>query len=221
MRPYIDDYAKLCRLYQVIRTAVNPHRGLYLDLMKKTESIVRERAQALGFGAVTPIVAINEATLDALKKKQGPAAAKIINLVRTLSGLAQTQGARQPFLIPIGERAETILRNYEDRQMTTEDALKDLEELLKEYEGAKRKADSSGLSPDAFAVFWLLDRAGAAKAEAIARQADTFFENLPHFADNAGELRQLKAELYKLLRPAVGLERMKDMAEQIIKLRKK
>lgn len=221
MRPFMDDYAKLCRLYQVIRAAVNPHRGLYSDLMKKTESIVREHAQAFGLDAVTKTVAINEETLEALKKKQAPPAAKIINLVRTLAGLAHSQSARQPFLIPIGERAETILRNYEDRQTTTEDALQELEELLEEYEEARRKAAKTGLSPEAFAAFWLLDRAGAAKAEAIAGEVDALFERLPHFAENAEEFRQLKAELYKLLRPAVGLERMKEMAEQIIKLRKK
>ncbi|MBI4371435.1 MAG: HsdR family type I site-specific deoxyribonuclease [Elusimicrobia bacterium] len=221
MRPFMDDYAKLCRLYQVIRAAVNPHRGFYSDLMKKTESIVREHAQAFGLDTVTKTVAINEETLEALKKKQAPPAAKIINLVRTLAGLAHSQGARQPFLIPIGERAETILRNYEDRQTTTEDALQELEELVREYDEARRKAEKTGLSPEAFAAFWLLDRAGSAKAEAIAREVDALFVRLPHFAANAEEFRQLKAELYKLLRPAVGLERMKEMAEQIIKLRSK
>ncbi|MBI4676253.1 MAG: HsdR family type I site-specific deoxyribonuclease [Elusimicrobia bacterium] len=222
LRDYMDDYARLCRLYQVVRAAVNPRRGLYFDLMKKTELIVRDRARALGFDDLTAVFKINEAALDALKKKQTPPATKIINLARILEGLGQTQGDLQPFLIPIGERAEAIRKSYEDQQMTTEEALKELEALQKEYEGAKRQAQTSGLSPEAFAVFWLLDRADAAKAEAVARQADSLFaERFPHFADNAGDMRQLKAELYKLLRPVVGLERMKGMAEQIIKLRKK
>jgi type I restriction enzyme R subunit len=125
-------------------------------------------------------------------------------------------------LIPIGERVETIVKNYDDRQVTTEQALKDLEELLKEYEGAKRRAEKSGLSPEAFAVFWLLDRAGAAQAETVARQTDVLFaERFPHFADNAADLRLLKAELYKLLRPVVGIERMKTMAEKIQKVYEK
>ncbi|MBI5244630.1 MAG: HsdR family type I site-specific deoxyribonuclease [Elusimicrobia bacterium] len=219
LRDFMDDYARLCRLYQVIRAAVSPRRGLYLDLMKKTEGIVRERAEALGLCAITHTVKINEATLDALKKKQAPPAAKVMNLARILEELVRTQGDRQPFLIPIGERVETIVKNYDDRQLTTEQALQELEKLLKEYEGAKRRADKSGLSPEAFAVFWLLDRAGAAQAEAVARQTDVLFaERFPHFADNAADLRQLKAELYKLLRPVVGIERMKTMADQIQKV---
>jgi type I restriction enzyme R subunit len=222
LRDYMDDYARLCRLFQVVRAAVSPRRGLYLDLMKKTEAIVRNRAQALGFGALTSTVEIDEAALDALKKKQAPPAAKVMNLARILEELVRTQGGCQPFLIPIGERVEAIVKSYDDRQLTTEQALQDLEELLKEYESAKRRADKSGLSPEAFAVFWLLDRAGAAQAEAVARQTDALFvERFPHFADNAGDLRQLKAELYKLLRPVVGLERMKTMAEQILKVHKK
>ncbi len=221
LRSYMDDYARLCRLYQVVRAATSAHRGLYADLMKKTEGIVRDRAEALGFCELTPTIEINEGALDALKKKQGPPAAKIINLVRALVNLAQSQGMRQPFLIPISERAETILKNYEDRRLTTEDALRDLEELVKQYEDAKREADKTGLSPKAFALFWLLDQAGADKAEAVAKGVDVAFEKLPHFADNAGELRQLKADLYKLLLPAVGQDRMVEIAKQMIQLRKK
>ncbi len=219
MRPHMEGYAKLARLFQVIRAAFTPHRGLYWDLMKKTEGILSELARAGGFRALTPVVAINAATLDALKKKQTPAAVKIINLVRTLAGRARSHGAKEPFLLPISERAEAILKQYEDRHLTTEEALRDIEKLVEEYEAAKRDADRSGLSPGAFAVFWLLDRAGAAKAQALARRVDGQFERFPHFAENAGELRQLKAELYRLLRPAVGIERMKQMAELFIRMR--
>ncbi|MDE2312862.1 MAG: type I restriction endonuclease subunit R, partial [Elusimicrobia bacterium] len=91
LRPFMDDYGKLCRLYQVIRAWANPRRGLYSDLMKKTEGIVREHAQAWGLEAATPAVAINESALDAIKKNQAPSAAKIINLVRTLVGLVDSQ----------------------------------------------------------------------------------------------------------------------------------
>lgn len=221
MRPFMEDYANLCRLYQVIRAALNPRRGLYADIMKKTEGIVRECAQADGFGAILPAVSIDEAALEALKKKRAPAAVKIINLVKTLVDLAQARGEKQPFLIPIGERAEAILKNYEERILATEEALKELEALLKEYEDGSRQAEKTGLSAEAFAVFCVLKRIEASQADVLAQKTEAVFKRLPHFADNAEEMRRLKAELYNILRPAVGIERMKETAEQIIKLRAK
>jgi type I restriction enzyme R subunit len=221
LRGHMDNYAKLCRLYKVIRAANSSRRGLYLDLMKKTEGIIREHAQALGFDGVTPVATINEKTLDALKKKNIPNAAKIINLARALVNLAQTRGQQQPFLISISRRAETILKNYEDRQLTTEDALKNMEALVEECETAKNEAEKSGLAPESFSTFWLLEQAGAPKAKCLTRQTEAVFARLPHFADNAGEFRQLKAELYKILLPVVGREQMVEMVEQMINLRKK
>lgn len=218
LRDYIADYGKLGALYKIIRTFYSTRRGLYLDLMKKTEAIVRDNAEVSGLETISREVPLNEKALDALKRKQAPAGAKVINLARTLINLALSQGDKQPYLRSISERAEEILKQFEERQETAENALVDLQALVGEVETAKAKAASSGLGPETFSVYWLLDRMGTKNAAATAKHIEQAFGRFPHFADNAGELRLLKAELYKLLMPAVGRERMVDTASQIIKL---
>jgi hypothetical protein len=47
------------------------------------------------------------------------------------------------------------------------------------------------------------------------------FGRFPNHAHNATELRQLKAEIYKVLLPAVGTERMVELAERIFRLERK
>lgn len=216
---HMKDYTALCRLFQVLRARFNPRPLLLSDLMKKTEAIVRETAQAEGFETVTQPLPIDEKSLEALKKRQGPPTAKVLNLVRALTELSRVRGEREPYLISICERAEAILKSHDERQTSTEDALKELEELLKQYSDAKAEAEKSGLSPDAFAVFWLLDRAGVSDARLLAQKVDSVFERFPNFADNASQCRQLKAELYKVLLGEVGRERVLRLTEQFIQLR--
>lgn len=218
LRDYIPDYGKLGALYKIIRTFYSTRRGLYFDLMKKTEAIVRDNAEASGLETISREVPLNEKALDALKRKQVPSGAKVINLARTLINLALSQGDKQPYLRSISERAEEILKQFEERQETAENALEDLQALVGEVETAKAKAAGSGLEPETFSVYWLLDRMGTRNAAATAKHIEAAFGRFSHFADNAGELRLLKAELYKLLMPAVGRERMVDTASQIIKL---
>lgn len=219
LRDHIKDYTALCRLFQVLRARLSTRPPLLSDLMRKTELIVRETARTDGLDSLTAPLPIDEKALQALKKKQAPPGVKILNLVKTLAELARTQGAREPFLIPIGERAERILKEFEDRSLATEAALKELESLMGEYHDAKREAAATGLSADAFAVYWELNRIGAPNARGLALKVDAAFERLPNFADNASERRQLKAELYRILLEAVGRERMVNLAEQLIGLR--
>lgn len=218
LRDHMADYGKLGALFKTVRAFYSTHRGLYLDLMKKTEAIVRDNVEGLGFESISREVPLNEKALDALKRKQIPAGAKIINLARTLLNLALSHGDKQPYLLSIGDRAEAILKSFEERQATAEDALEDLQALVGEVETAKAKAAKSGLEPATFSVYWLLDRAGAKNAIAVAKEIEAAFGRFPHFPDNAGDLRLLKAELYKLLIPAVGRERMVETAGQVIKL---
>jgi len=218
LRDHMADYGKLGALFKTIRAYYSTRRGLYLDLMKKTEAIVRDNVEALGFESISREVPLNEKALDALKRKQAPSGAKVINLARTLIALAQSHGDKQPYLRSIGDRAEEILKSFEERQSDAEHALEDLQALVDEVETAKEKAASSGLEPETFSVYWLLDRAGTKNAVAVAKHVEQAFGRFPHFADNAGDLRLLKAELYKLLIPAVGRERMVETAGQIIKL---
>jgi len=47
------------------------------------------------------------------------------------------------------------------------------------------------------------------------------FERFPDFRDNPAELRELKAELYKLVLPTFGKERMVGIVEKLLKLSRK
>ncbi len=221
LREHIDNYMKLSALYKVVRNAFAQHAALYRELAKKTEGLIREHAEAYGLKEVLPLVKIDEKTLEALKKTGSSNTAKVINLGKSLIRAVSTEGESQPYLLPIGERAEAILERYDDRQIATQEALTYLEKLLADYLQAKKEHEQSGFDLNTFTIYWVLKQTGAPEPEKLAPLLNVAFSRFPNYRHNALELRQLKAELYKVLLPAVGKERMVDQVERVLKLQRK
>jgi type I restriction enzyme R subunit len=216
LRPHLDDYGKLSVLYQIVRNAFGKHVKPYADIAKKTELLVRDRVEAWGLTVTLPLVRIDDKALDALKQRRGSERATVINLGKGLMQAVVDGAGTQPYLVPIGERAEAILDAYDDRQITTQDALGELEQLLTDYVQAGVERAQSGLDLNTFTIYWLLKRAGASEPKDLAQTLDAVFQRFPNHAHNPAERRQLKAELYKVLLPAVGKDRMVDVAEHLL-----
>jgi type I restriction enzyme R subunit len=220
LREHLDNYAKLSTLYEIVQNAFTKKTALYRDIAKKTESLVRERVATFGMTTTLPLVKIDEHALDALRRKGGSANGKILNLGKSLIQAAQAAADQQPYLLPIGERAEAILDSYDDRQIGTQAALKALENLLAEYVEAKKAQEQAGFDLNTFTLFWVLKQAGAPEPERVAPVLDQAFQRFPNHAHNAKELRDLKAEIYKILLPAVGKEHMVELAERLLRLKR-
>jgi len=221
LRPHIDDYGRLSVLYEIVRNAFDPHRKPYADVAKKTEALVRDQVEAYGFRTTLPAVTIDQKALDALRPKEGSGRAKVINLGKGLMRAVIDAQGQQPYLVPIGERAEAILEAYDDRQIGTREALQQIEALLTEYFEAQKQREQSGFDVRTFTIYWVLKQEGAPEPDQLAPALNAAFERHPSYAHNAAELRQLKAELYKVLLPAVGKDRIVALAERLLRLQRK
>ena len=218
LRPYIEDYGKLTALYQIVVNAFSKKVALIRDLMKKTEELVKRSAIGTGLDTVMKPVRIDENTLKALKSPDGGEPPKVINLGKSLLATIKDEGEQQPFLIPISERTEAILEAYDDRQLSTQSALEQLARLMEEYLEAKREREKTGFDINTFTLFWLLKQAGAADPGELAPKVEAAFRKYPNYRDNVAEERQLKAELYKLVLPAVSRESMVTVVKRMLEL---
>jgi type I restriction enzyme R subunit len=221
LRPHLDNYRKLSVLYQIVRSAFRQGPVLYEEIAKKTESLVRAWTRAYTLPTSMPLVKIDEKTLEALREGDGSGPAKVINLGKSLIQGVTDKGEQQPYLVPIGERAEAILESYDDRQTSTQDALKQLERLVTEYVQATREREQMGFDLNTFTIYWVLKQAGASEPEKVAPLIDAAVGRFPTYRYNAAHLRHLKAELYKVLLPVVGKDRMVELAEQILRLQRR
>jgi type I restriction enzyme R subunit len=105
--------------------------------------------------------------------------------------------------------------------VNTQEALAQLEKLLAEYAQAQREHEQSGLDLNTFTIYWVLKQAGVPQPDNVAPSLNDAFQRFPNYDHNVGELRGLKAELYKTLLPAAGKERMVELVERILKLQRK
>jgi type I restriction enzyme, R subunit len=219
LRDYIDDYNHLADLYVMLRNAYGKKTTFLGDIAHKTVMLVRENATAHGLDKLSKTVEFDEAALKALKDEKGSDNGKVINLVKSVVTSAGERGAKEPYLISIGERAENIMTALEDRQISTGEAMAKIESLMEEKIKAEKARKESGLDPDTFEVFWFLQNEKIPNATLLAKEISAVYGRFPNFASNADEQRQLKAEIYKSLLREVSGRRMVEIGEGLLRLK--
>ena len=215
---YITDFRNLATLYQIIRNAFAARTTFYGDVAKKTELLIREEAETYGVKQPSKIVEIDEKTLAAIKRSSSSDNNKVVNLVKSLVRAAAEKGAQEPYLIPIGQRAQTIMEAFEDSQESSVDALRQLEKLAKERIDAEKEREQAGLDADTFTIYWELKHEGIGDPKTLAKNLKALFDRFPNYRHNAEELRQLKAEIYKVLLPALDGKKMVALTEKLLDL---
>ncbi len=218
LRDYVMPYNRLADLYVMLRNAYGTKAFFYGDVAHKTERLVRESVTMDAAYRVTRTAEFDAAALAALQQRGTSGEGTVVNLVRTLEREGEQNGERAPHLRSITERANAVLQLLEERQLSTEEALKEIEALLAERAEAERTRRESGLDDAAFAAYWVLRREFPAQAVALAREIGAVRQQFPDAPRNADEYRRMKAELYKLLLRVVTGHRMVDLAEQILAL---
>ena len=202
LRDHVSTFRRLAQWYAAMRNEYADRIGFVADLAHKTRRLVQESARQEGIGRLTAGVTFDTGTVQTLREAPGPYEAKVFNLVRGLRQEIDTSPDTAPVLRPIRERAERVLTELETRQTSGDDAMDEIEKLVREREDVLRAARQSGLSPRAFAVYWMLKDSfsvGEKRAMALAREAETLMERFPNAAVNAEEMRHLRAALYKPL----------------------
>lgn len=82
---------------------------------------------------------------------------------------------------------------------------------------AEKAKEEHALSPEGFAVFWLLQREGIGEAEAVARQVAEAFQQYPHWERSDTQQRNLRIALFRVLLSA-GVDPVVGFAERIMKM---
>ncbi len=204
LRDYIDSYRRLVRLYAVVKNAYADNVEFVMDLANKTRRIVQEGVVQEGLRNLTNPVTFDVETLDVLQGESGTDEAKVFNLVRGLRQEIATESEKRSILIPLKERADSVLKDLEHRQTTGVEALDQLAALAKEKKAAFEAANESGLSPSAFGLYWAFKedprflKAGIS-ALAVATEAEASLNRYPNAAVNAEEKRLLRSALYNPL----------------------
>jgi type I restriction enzyme, R subunit len=196
--PYIADYDLLSRIYRILRAAYD---SVFVDkeLTRKTAQLVQAHTHGGAIQDTLEIYEINEHLLERLARDDTPDTVKIFNLHKSIQELINRQGNQAPYLYAIGERAEAVIRAFQERQKATLEALADLEKMIADIIQAEVERVALNLSPDAFVVYFLLKQEGLPEAPAIARDSEAIFADYPHWRSSDAQERAVRTKLYGIL----------------------
>src|SRR5437660_6213525 len=193
--------------------------GAPLDrsLLRKTAQLVQTHTLTSCIRTPDKVHKLDSKTLEQIAAQEQPNTVKVFNLLKNLNQLVKDKAEQQPFLVSIGDKAEEIARAFQDRQKTTQETLADLESLLRQLADAEKRQAETDLTPDAFAVFWLLERQNVPKALEVAQGVASAFEQYPHWQTSGHQEQEVRKAIYKALINA-KVEGVIDVANVILKM---
>lgn len=194
LRPFINDYATLSNIYKVVRKAYA--KQVYVDkaFQRKTNELVQQHVTAGDIEPVQDFIEINAETIDLIKKKKGGDNTKIINLIKSIQKTAEDE-SDDPFLIAMAERAKAVQEFYEDRQVSTAEALDKLFSEIDKNETRKKEQAEKGFDGLRFFVYRTLLDAGIEDADHVSGQIRHAFVAHPNWQVSDAELRELRKEV--------------------------
>ncbi|MDO9465359.1 MAG: HsdR family type I site-specific deoxyribonuclease [bacterium] len=221
LRDYINDYWRISYLYSIIRNAFAKRILLDKELMRKTSDLVKKHVYTTDISSMLPIYEIKEDTLEVLKKSDKSNNVKIINLRKSIIKFIDDNRDTQPYLISIGEKAQTVIELYDDRRIMTLEALKRLEEIIREINQAHKEQTEKNFDVNTFTIFWLFKKSGISKPDTLAVKINGIFEDYPNWRLNSEEKRELTTQLYKILLKEENKTKAVELVEKILKLERR
>jgi type I restriction enzyme R subunit len=220
LRPFLDDYLSLSELYALIRSAYGDRIYVDREISNKTRDLLQKHTISGQLELPGAIHALGPEELAKLRESDTSDNTKILNLRKILNVTVQDNGASKPFLLSIGERAEKIAADYEDRQLTTQQALLEFEKLAREATDADAERQKLALDENSFAIFKTVGETDNGFDARQAKGINALFERFPDYRWNKQQESKLRTELYKALRPLVGTEKMIEVANRLLRLQR-
>ncbi|MGQ9561871.1 MAG: type I restriction enzyme subunit R domain-containing protein, partial [Candidatus Oleimicrobiaceae bacterium] len=199
LREFLEDYQQLVRMYQIVRAAYEPGVSVDKSFLRKTATLVQQQTWSSPIAEIGSGTLLDEKLLDQIASQHDSDTVKVFNLIKVLQTIVQQQSGESPYLIPIGERAEQIAQAFKDRQLTTQQALQQLQELVAEYKDAEKARQTTDLSKEGFAVYWLLSREGVGQAKTAAREVMEAFKRYPYWRSSDEHERGVRIAITKAL----------------------
>ncbi len=220
LRPYIEDYQRLTELYALIRDAFSARVYVDRELTQKTQNLLREHTTLYQLDLPGAIHELGPQELAALKRSSASETAKVLNLRKILATMVEDEGAAKPFLLSIGERAEAVAQAYEDRQISTQEALAEFERLAQTVVEADAERQQLGVDENTFAIYTTLQPIVEPLSAEQARAINRLFEQHPDYQWDVREQNKLRASLYQELRPIVGASKLIVVTNTLLRLQR-
>jgi len=212
LRPYLEDFETLARMYRILREAYEAAISIDQDFSRKTAELVQKHTKSGQIKATLEVYEVNENTLKLIEADGRSDTEKVFNLLKSIEKLILDESAKSLYLVSIGEKAELIAKLYKERQRNTQETLEALKSLVEEINAARKEQAEKNMTSEIFSVYWLFKNEGVVNPEGKALQMETVLNRFPHWRNSEKHEREVKRELYKILLQN-GIKDTKRVAE--------
>ena len=195
LRPYIDPYATLSAIYQVVRNAYAKRVQVDREFQRKTNELVQSKVAGSVPNFNNEFFEINEKTIQKIKDTQDNDNTRVINLIKSIEKIAD-ENSDDPFLIGIKERAEVVEENYESRQLSTQEALEEIRKLYEEDVKRRKEQAEKGFDDLTFFIYKKMLENEINNSEEVTKQIKGEFVNHPNWKSSEKDLRELRQAVY-------------------------
>ncbi len=194
LRPYLDPYATLSAIYDIVRKAYTKRVEVDREFQRKTDRLVQDHVDGYAVDGPLDLVAIDENTIELVKAKHGEDGTKVINLIRSIEKVAE-ESSDDPFLIAMSERARLVQERFELRQANTAEALEELLKLVSGNEIRKKEQAEKGFDGFTYFVYRTMLDADVPQPEDISTSIRAAFSAHPSWKTSEKELRELRTKV--------------------------
>ncbi len=194
LRPFIDDYATLSAIYQVVRNAYTRRVYVDRDFQKKTNALVQKHIGASLADLAAEYVVIDRSTIETIKLRDEGKATKVINLIKAIQKEAEER-SDDPFLLTMADRAQAVQEAFEARQESTEQALEELLAAIAQNEERKKAQAAKGLDSLTYFMMSKFTDEGIPNAEKVAGKVREAFEKHPNWKTGEAEMREARKQV--------------------------
>jgi len=223
LRDYIEKYKLLVQIYTIVKRAYTSEsdpieKKVRKELLKKTETLIRENVELLQIVDELPLYEINKDIANVVRSDNIPGRVKVINLRRSIERHIKDRGKESPYLVSIARQVEKVIKNLEERQMSVEKALKELINISEDIARSEEERKNSGLSKEEFSYFWVL-KEKVQNPKELARDIAKIFAENKHWIFNGEIERELRTNLYrKVLEQIKDIEQAHELVEELLNI---
>lgn len=190
------------------------------SFLRKTAHLVQEHTHTREIHPPQFEHRLTPEALRALAEQDKPENVKIFNLLVAIRKIVEEESVNTPYLISIGEKAQTIAEAFEEHLDSAQEALLKLIEVVEEYEEVQKRRKQTDLSDEAFTTLIYLEKSGIKEAQKISRESAQLFDEHPLWRESHDQEREVKAALYKALKGSVGTKKMVELVRGLLTILK-
>ncbi len=215
LRPYIDPYTTFSSIYQVVRNAYAKRVQVDREFQRKTNELVQSKISGSTPKFNDEFFEINEQTIQKIKDIQENNNTKVINLVKSIEKTAE-ENSEDPFLIGIKERAQAVEENYENRQITTQEALLEIRKIYEDDIKRRKEQAQKGFDGLTFFIYRSLIEKDIKNTDLVTKNIKEEFVNHPNWKTSEKELRELRQAVYfALLAEEDEIEKVANIVDEL------